>query len=170
MRIRIRNTKNVRAILRVEHPESGVGVYQFMWVNGARRSKHPAAYCPAPCNDAPIVAQMRAVVAEHLPNINPRATYTDLLMQEFLARVTWPQWQVNIRRHGQERTGPWYFGVPNMAAYRAWFSTNSRRQAHAMGLVLSVYEAHPSAVLVGETQCMFFMPAARRVAMYPVPQ
>ncbi len=168
--MRVRNTKHTRQMLRIEHPDTGRGVYSYTWVGGAQRSSHPAKWCPAPCEDWKLMDQVVGFLHPKVKSVE-RMSCTDA-WGEFAVNTRWRKagaWLWCPVTNEYRETCPWIFGVPNMRTLKAWFSPDSRRRAQRRGLVVSIYEAHASAVMVGETQAIMYGPAARRIAMYPVP-
>jgi hypothetical protein len=159
---------DVVTIYRVERADTGEGAYCFMYPGGNRRTAHPARYCPAPREDHTLRRLMDATFdAWHGQDAGrvPLGGYDVALLD----RSPWTDdaWRIFSRRG---HICPWHFGFPSLVHFRAWFSPDDRATARRVGLVLAVYEAHPSAVLVGDTQAVFFMPTARRVAVLPIPR
>lgn len=158
---RIRNSKQVRTILRIEHPEEGTGAYRHIWIDGSQMSKHPAKYCPAPGEDGRLADKLR----EAFPG--NRGSISDLLTRACNYQLRWLKDENNVNNM---LSVPLYFGFPNMVCFKAWFSTGARKRARHAGLCMAVYEVHPTCCWIGETQAVFLRPFARRIEVLPVPK
>jgi len=164
---RVSNMNTVK-VYRIEH-DDGRGMYKFIYPNGRQgrnhdycNPKHPSQNCPSPTSDDILCGNMRNIINEYynFPFDKWEENGYNLIGQ---GPKDCPWNRKTQNRYMKPPLSPWYFGFSFIHQFRAWMNNDDIRDAIYNDLHMSVYEIHKTAVCYGESQCIFFMPCARRI-------